>query len=321
MPSRTSEKTAFTRCRRKWHLGSVQGWYRAPSLGRRMPLSGKRDMGTVVHAGLLNEGGWYGTELDMSLDDRAWWEEEMGLTLDDPVHSMVWAANKTLQELRNLGAEEHGEEIPPLTKEEDKEWWDVWRYAKTMLEGYAEWVTDEGTDVGIKVLGTEIEMTYGDDQGHLDMAVEDELLQAVVIEDFKTVDSLTKTPEDTDFQLWDYAYLYWKTTGTLPGYVSHRMIRKNLRTKGEAGGPYFGRHLIKVTPAKMAKFEAERDWRIQEMDALRRLPTEHPAIYPNPMTGTCSWDCDFRDVCPTISAGRDWVYTLEQTMTRSTDSE
>lgn len=286
---RQSEISSWQRCRRKTHFG--YGLNITPvAIGPRKPSSGQRDAGSAAHLGveMINRG--YG------LDDA------------------LVAVTDYINELRMIRQPE-GHILPELTKEDDKEWWTVWRLAQAMTTNYVAWL-EEGNEVGVKFLSIEEdwEVQIPDSDfvlfGKIDAVIFDPLLDGEVVRDYKSVATFGQTPMDVDFQLRTYAWARWRLSGTVPVRAEHLMMKRVLGT-GNAKPPFFERYSININRHILEVHENHLISRVIEMAAHRGTNAEDPRLWPNP-TKDCSWDCDYKDLCPAVDNGMDWEDMIEE---------
>lgn len=293
---RQSEISAWQRCRRKHHLGYTRGLVQV-AIGPRQPASGKRDAGSAAHIGIaaINEG--------------------------EPLVEALQLVTNYVNELRAI---RNDNELPPLTKEGDKAWWEIDRLARAMTENYVDWL-EQGNEVGVtfhcveqawevRIPGTDF-VVYG----MIDAAIFDPLVGGDVIRDNKSVATFGQTPEEVDFQLRTYAWAWWRLTGVVPKRAEHLMMKRVLGMNN-AKPPFFERVPVRITERILEAHEAQLIERLTEMEERRHLPADSPVLWPNP-TKDCSWDCDFRDVCPAIDDGSDWEYMLESDFVAKSDDE
>jgi hypothetical protein len=273
-----SEIRKFQRCRRSWYLQ-----YRAGEHGLGYTVkredetheSSGRSLGTLVHQ--LIEGGEHG------------WKDAFAAVLA-----------------------EEGEPSPERAKD--------FALAERMVSGYFEWAATEGLDVGIETVGQELKLAYEirpgvTVTGTLDHLYFDPLLNAHVVRDYKTVQTLTQTPHQVDFQLRTYALL---ANLCLPDVNvragEHVQIRKVKRTGSTAKPPFFGRARIAIDADEEIVHLAHLAHVLRDMtDTLygtRYSDVRSPVLYPNP-TRDCSWDCDFRGVCAMVDDASDHEFALE----------
>lgn len=283
---RQSEIATFDECRRKHKF--QYGRQLVPQYdGRRMPASGQRDIGTIAHVGI----------------------EQLNLGGDEPeALGAMWAA---IQELRSMAPE--GTVLPELDKEGDPEWWNVWRYAQAMVSNYVEW-TKDGNDVGLRTIAVEYEFevevcTFGDFvivmYGKIDHVFDDPILNGYVVRDAKTVQNFSDNyrPQDTDFQLRNYAFACSELLGP-PRRAEHLMMKRVLGT-GKAQPPFFERHQIPISGTILKNHHAQLQQRVIEMVMLRDAELDDPRLWPSP-TKDCNWKCDYKHICPMVDDGSDY---------------
>jgi hypothetical protein len=293
---RQSEITAWQRCRRKHNLAYTRGLVPV-SIGTRQPLSGKRDAGSAAHVGVE----WINN--NESLEDA------------------LQAVTDWVNEVRAIRLEGT---LPPLTKEDAREWWEIERLAHAITTNYTKWI-GEGNEVGVTVHAVEWEWlctlpgTSYEIYGKIDAIVYDEILGGIVVRDNKSVPDFKRTPEDADFQLRTYAWAYWRLTGIIPKRAEHLMMKRVLGT-ASAKPPFFERYPIQINQRILETHEGHLYARVQEMSRHRDSNLENRNLWPN-ATRDCSWDCDFRDLCPMIDDGSDYEYVIETDFTLKSDSE
>lgn len=282
-----SEIKAFKRCRRRWWLG----YYRSLQ-PKREEWTGARALGNKLHTVL---GDYY----DPSKPD-----------IDSPETALgLW--DRMLQEdLERSEDEAHA----AITKEAD--------LGRAMLEGYFDWLAEEGADSDIEVIGAEreveVEMTGYDGPrpvaliAKLDVAVRRRSNGSRFFIDHKSVQSLGDLPglADIDEQFLMYSlldYLEHAARGETSedSFVDggmFNMLRKVKRTK-TAKPPFFGRHEVRHSVDELRSFWLRLAGEIADVQLLEdRLAegADHRMVaYPSP-TRDCSWDCVFRAVCPML---------------------
>lgn len=262
---RWSELKKFKRCRRSWYNGYVLNLRKPEFSGEAAPRV-KRDAGTLFHKDLLEH--YYRGET---------------------AAPGAWLRTQT----------------PPVSAAYGKEWQDTYTLAQIMLDGYGEWLADEGMDMGERTLGTEVE--YVVDLGpvnltvHIDRLVMDETFDRLIVEDLKTVDSLSKGESfAVDEQLLTYAWVTEQIHGRPVSACRHRMARRVKRT-ARATPPFYGE--VEINPNRAQMDAIESHIRATVTDMLRVLGDNGP-FYPN-VTGDCSWDCDFLPICAMHDDGSD----------------
>lgn len=281
---RPSELIRWQRCRRSWyfayHLGIEPRW---EGEGIATPRSGERDTGSIFHAGVA-----------------AYYRGE------DPATA---ARDELLRiALRNVPEDKRS----PGAVLSHPEWQKVFRLAERMLEGYVEWLETEGIDVGRRLLHREWEWEVELPgltttlHGTADMVMFDDVVGAPVILDDKTVQSFTQVPEQVDFQLRTYAWAWWRLHGQVPYAVGHRMSRKVLRT-ASAQPPFYQETLLHMNEGILRAHETHLMARLLDIPRTEgaTLFATDPRLFPHP-TRDCSWDCDYRSICPMVDDGDDW---------------
>ena len=203
---------------------------------------------------------------------------------------------------------------------EQAEWAESFNLAKIMVEGYVDWAQQTGVDAGLTVLDVEmpweLEISGVTLTGTLDLAGLHYDYHGPVILDHKTVQNLGgQLPPQNDFQLLTYALAYWKTTDRLPVAVGHNLLRKVQRT-GRSKPPFYDRHFNHCNQQMLEKHARHLAMLIEESEEVKLLVgafglgVEHEVLYPNP-TRDCTWDCDFKDVCPLVDDGSDYAHIIE----------
>lgn len=289
---RYSETKKFKRCRRAWDLGYRRQLMLPPN--PEAPASGKRDVGTLFHAGMEHyyaDGG-------------------------SPVH------------LIQQRAEEHRLQFGGMTKE----WGDTYTLAEIMADGYVQWLASEGMDVGEVTVGVEFGLTvyigeiYGDRVFlviHMDRLVYQPEWDQWVIEDLKTVDTLAKDLQfQVDDQLLTYAVVLRRALGITATTARHRMARKVKRT-ARATPPFYGEVSIGINEDQFSAHWTHLWGLLHDMvSVMQRLESnaanQHLAAYPNP-TRDCSWDCDFLPVCANLDDGTNIEPLLNSLYIRRSD--
>lgn len=196
------------------------------------------------------------------------------------------------------------------------EWSKVFDLAQIMLDGYAQWLLEEGFDQGERTHGTEVEVDVpmgamlGDEvvlRVHIDRIVEDLDFGGFIIEDTKTVDSIDKDSSfDIDWQLRTYVLAARDILGLNVIAARHNMLRRVKRT-ARATPPFYARTSVILSDEILASHE--RALRgvltdiIQTYHDLENGGVDYVA-YPNP-TKDCSWDCDFLPICAMHDDGSD----------------
>jgi hypothetical protein len=280
---RFSETQRFKGCRRSW-LNSFYLGLTKPT-NPLAPATGKRDVGTIC---------------------------------DVAIREFYHGGVPTLETHARMKAELI-EEIGPLPKE----WEAVYSLTERMLEGYEEWLEEEGADAGERTVGTEIELTTyigkiaGDDVYlviHIDRVVIDAWCEWI-IDDTKTVDQFQKAEVFAiDDQLTTYAWVWSRETGIPISRVRHNMLRKVQRT-GTAKPPFYARDTINLNEETLTATQNKLYGVLEDMVRVyQQLDRFHGpedmkiraarSAYPRP-SKDCSWWCDFLPICAAHDDGSD----------------
>lgn len=194
---------------------------------------------------------------------------------------------------------------------------------KIMVEGYIEWREENGIDVGYELLGAELKleaylgMVHGEDvtlYGTIDRLMRNPAGK-LVIDDYKTVQTMDTVPTlATNWQVNNYALLVAANYGEFPVEGRHTQLKRVKRT-ATAKPPFYGQIHTTFNEVKSANHRIHLSSVVNDMVATMQvlesdLTSHHWACPPNP-TRDCSWDCSFRDVCPTMDNGGDWEHALE----------
>lgn len=289
---RYSATKKFMRCRRSFMLAYIRGLTKARDAA---PASGERDLGTLCHLGVEaiynGEDGVAAIEAERLKHEAAW-----------------------IAKMEAFGG---ADGLP-------KEWLKVYEKATVMIEGYAQYVMEEGFDVGETTLAVEdaMQMEVGIIRGdlviltvHVDRLVQDDLTGELIVEDTKTVQSLDVEQQlQVDHQLLNYALVYRVVKGLRIARIRHNLLKKSMRT-ARATPPFYDRVEFPVNEAQMkaqwAKLTGVLDDMVGSMQAVEDDPSVHQSrLYPTP-TKDCSWDCDFLAVCPMMDDGSDWEGVLD----------
>lgn len=267
---RYSELKRFKRCRRSWMNGYYLGLGLPEFTGDREPKV-KRDAGTLVHKDL----------------------EHYAETGERPG---TWLSRQS----------------PPESPAFAKAWADTFRLAAVMLEGYGEWLEAEGLEMGETTLGTEVELDMPVLNGsavlrvHIDRLVRSDTWGYDIVEDYKTVDTLSSGQQfATDEQMLTYA-LVARYHGYDIQRCRHTQLRRVLRT-ARATPPFYGRQELipsaEMLDSHLISTEKAIENLLSVVGDLDNGATHHVA-YPN-NTSTCDWECDFLPICASHDDGSD----------------
>jgi len=280
-----SEIQTWKSCRREWWLT----YYRELGIKRDLdkPI-GPRQLGTKIHIALC---AYYAEHRNpVEVVNELYLEDKTRLA-EDPVV------------------------VADLGKEQD--------LAKAMLEGYVEWVKEEGADDDIELVAAETVIEVPVPNIHPDVMLRGKLDQRVVRKidgarlflDHKSVGDLT-TPQrmlPLDEQMKFYHLLEkldslyktgeeppWRTDGGL-----YNMLRKVKRT-ASAKPPFYGRaevhhnqQVLQTMWMRVSKVIIEIMHAREALDA----GGEHHYVVPPRPSRDCTWKCDFFAVCAMFDDG------------------
>lgn len=270
-----SEAKSWRRCKRKWYLGTYRALTRR-SFEFNKPLT----IGSRLHDVLQF---YYQPGLDR-----------------EPELAMEHFRKKLAEDV-----EKHPAREEELKKEG--------ALVEAMLEGYFEWLEEEGADAELEVIEPEVEMEAPLIDGSTILSKIDARVRNVetgkhgAIE-HKTAASLTDPVRrfQVDTQLLTEHLVEFLTMLSEDGaeenraqFVLYNMLKKSKRT-ARAKPPFYARYEITHTVEELRnhfKHMARQAHEIQEARSqLDAGADHHDVCYPNP-TGDCTWDCEFRDVC------------------------
>lgn len=281
-----SEIQNFLRCRRQWYLN----YYRRMTPKKR-GLAGALPFGSRIHECL----------------ERRYANGEDPLAVWDELSTTVWNTQIEREEAEGFADEEARVK---LRKEYD--------LGKAMLEGYVQWVEEEGADEKIELIAAEIIIEADSGvpgmklRGKLDQRVRRRSDGALMFLDFKTAKSLDDGPAllHLNEQFKFYAMIEWLNAlqGTQPGSSMpeltrggiYRMLKKVLRS-GKAQPPFFAQVEMRHNRATLESMWHRTNRRLTDIKQVReQLDAGGDHRYwadPRP-TKDCSWDCPFTRICP-----------------------
>jgi hypothetical protein len=303
---RTSERSAFKRCRQMWW------WAYEEKLKPKVEKPSLR-FGTLIH---------------QALETRYPRGVKRG---PHPAIAFAQLYEEQLRELEAFGF-----------KDEDGVWNDAATLGEAMLNGY---IDKYGADEEFKVLATEqtfgvpifnksgqLLLSY---VGTLDGIWQSRANKRIVINDYKTATSIDTSYLALDEQAgsyWAYGVEWMMTNGILrpteqPERIMFNFLRKAMpdeRPQNAAGNylnkdgsvslkqppPYFHREYVYRDPADL---DALRVRVLQEAREHWLVRHGKLAVYKNPGKFTCL-GCQFKDMCELHEAGADWETYRNMTM-------
>lgn len=274
-----SEMETFRDCRRKWWLQYVR---------RLVPIRvskvGPLPLGTRVHAALES---YYidGTDL-------------------------LQRYNELTEQERNFM---EAEGLP------DEKFDDEAELGRIMLEGYLQWVEEEGLDSDLEVIGVEERLRYPIEingvtanlLGKVDLRVVRKFSGTRAVLDFKTAASFGRYNDISHMttQLKTYLLLD-KLVGDPNTRVDtgiYRLLKKVKRT-ARATPPFYEEMLVTHNDFTLRNFWHQVHGIFRDILVTRAAieaggdPMFH--VYPNP-TADCRWKCPFVQICPLFDDGSD----------------
>lgn len=283
-----SEAADFRRCRRRWWLRWVRRLHR-----RREDITGARSRGNRVHRALAV---YYDPAV---YPDRGPADAQLDADLD---------ADRT-RALVADGGDPDGSESRELRKEGD--------LVRAMVDGYWQWLDEEGADQFIEVLASEkehrvplaaVDGVEVDLIEKLDAKVLNRNDGAVRQMDHKTTTAFggLEPTAHINAQIRHYALVdKLQSEGTRGDGAILNMIRAVKRTAA-AKPPFYKRLEVRHNDLALRAHFRRLVGQARDMIAARRAleaGADHLEVaYANP-TKDCSWDCDFFPVCPFADEG------------------
>jgi hypothetical protein len=196
---------------------------------------------------------------------------------------------------------------------------------RIMLEGYLDWVEENGIDAELEMISTEeiIRMPLFDGaielQGKLDMRVRRKADGVRMFRDFKTVGStfadFTSTAQMNEQIL---TYMMLETAQNKEGERSEggifTMLKKVKRT-ANAKPPFYEQLEVRHNVFTLRSFWQRIHGTITDMMRVKTALDEgaaHQAVaYPSP-SRDCKWKCQFYNICPMIDDGSAAEAAIEQ---------
>jgi len=297
-----SELKTWRECKRKWWLGT----FRRLQLRPEFESQGAASVGTLVHAGM--EARYSGLD----------WREPLSGAESAAVEMWEEADPERLAKFRKNHV-----------------------LATIMLEGYDEWLAEEGADQFIKVIAPEQTVMVPFAKilgrqtgllGKLDQLIEDSYDESLGFIDFKTVQSVKVIPKKAprDEQFLHYSLLLRTAEpDRRPMGGIWRMLRKVKRT-ASATPPFYDEYRYRFNKHQLNAYFTRVHHLIGEIlaaEAELQKGADPLVIMPPTPNESCDWKCEFKDVCPMFDNGdrvEDYVeewYTLGNPLRRYNEKE
>lgn len=216
-------------------------------------------------------------------------------------------------------------------------------FAKIMVEGYVEWLEEEGADSYLTFISAEEEVQVafpadgfpkdGIEQpillAKLDARFQDQRTDARVFMDHKTVQNFPDRekwahldPQFYYYSLIDYLTLLLEfeqdeaqSRWTDGGIIN--MIRKVKRT-GSAKPPFYKRIEVRKSMIELQNFYmrcAGEITRIQQTELALDAGTDHHYVCPPSPSRDCDWKCQYMQLCAMMDDGSDNEGYMQNVMT------
>lgn len=294
-----SETSVARRCWRKWYLF----YYRRLS-GRGSRINENEVIGNLVHDALAE-----------------FYDEGQ-----DPLAAIVHKAGLLVQELEGMLTDDTGDETRAIIEQNITTVENARDFAKIIVEGYLQWLEEEGEDQHLEFISAEQEVSvkmpvesWKKDVAllaKLDTRFLDHRSGARVFMDHKTVQNFPDKEKwahlDTQFYFYslvDYLIALvedsenpvWTDGGIL------NMLRKVKRT-ASANPPFYKRKEVRHSIIELQNYFVRLTGEITEIldktELLDNGVDHHLVCPPNP-TRDCSWDCPFMTLCAFMDDGSD----------------
>ncbi len=186
---------------------------------------------------------------------------------------------------------------------------------RIMLEGYEEWVAEEGIDAELDMVSTEeilsMPLLNGEVelQGKLDMRVKRKADGARLVRDFKTTANFTDIEATAQINEQVLTYLLLEGANKAPGERSDgaifTMLKKVKRT-ASAKPPFYKQFEVTHNDFTLKSFWLSLHGVVTEMmnakKALDAGVAHQQVAYPHP-SRDCTWKCPFFTICPMANDG------------------
>jgi hypothetical protein len=186
------------------------------------------------------------------------------------------------------------------------------KLARIMVEGYFDWVEEEGVDADLEIIEAEAEIEHNTEVsgrpirlvGKRDAIGRLRNTGTATLIDHKTCQSLTDPALDLNEQSRMYLLLQRLNGSTVLQNCTWNLLRKVQRT-ATAKPPFYAREDIYVSEQELRYFWERIHGIIRDILGVRQAldsGESHRSIcYPRP-SRDCGWKCQFRVVCPMIDA-------------------
>jgi hypothetical protein len=271
-----SEIQTFKDCRRKWYFA----YYRRLK-PKKVKVSGALALGTRVHEALDRH---YTSGVDLVKEYTKLLQTDIEIAEDN------WLDVSEVESEGELG--------------------------RRMLEGYEEWVAEEGIDSDLDMISTEevlsMPMLGGEVelQGKLDMRVRRKVDGVRMFRDFKTVAQFSSIEQTAQINEQVLTYMLLeaaqnKESGERSEGGIFTMLKK-VKRSGNARPPFYKQFEVRHNQFTLRNFWEHINGVLGDLmnvkKALDAGTSHHFVAYPRP-SGDCTWKCPFYAICPMADDG------------------
>lgn len=186
---------------------------------------------------------------------------------------------------------------------------------RIMLEGYLDWIEEEGIDNDLELISTEeiLSMPMFDGsvelQGKLDMRVRRKGDGVRMLRDFKTTASFSQFTETAHMNEQIMTYMLLEQANNPEGERSDgaifTMLKKVKRT-ANAKPPFYEQYFVRHNVFTLRSFWARLHTVVGEIMGTKKALDEGQSplavAYPTP-SRDCTWKCPFFSICPMFDDG------------------
>lgn len=186
---------------------------------------------------------------------------------------------------------------------------------RVIVEGYAEWVEENSSDMEFEILDLEESMSYEVLNGRVnligktDVRMTSKIDNSMYIGDFKTAAQMK--PYDDVSHMSEQLMLYTllaRLTGDKNVAGGVYIVLKKTKRTAKAQPPFYKRYTVRFNQKTLESFWTRLMAELMEMVSVRdRLDageSHMTAAYPSPKND-CVWKCPFFNVCPMFDDGSD----------------
>lgn len=285
-----SEIQTFKDCRRRWYLG----YYRRLK-PKTVKMTGPLVLGTRVHEAL----------------DRHY---TSGVDLLETYHELL--------ETDKQIAEENWLDVAAVESEGE--------LGRIMLEGYQEWMADEGIDADLEMISTEeiLSMPMMDGavelQGKLDMRVRRKSDGVRMFRDFKTTANFADIENTAQINEQILTYMLLERSKNTPEDSRSEggifTMLKKVKRGASAKPPFYRQFEVRHNEFTMRNFWYQISGVIRDLmsvkTALDEGTTHHYVAWKRP-SRDCTWKCPFFSVCQMMDDGSGAEDAIKELFTES----